>query len=80
MPNLVGASVNAGGTKIAAAKALGSSPLDTTKAINDTHTLVPHGNQMIPVKAAINMGLLQRNASGALVELNGPQAATRVNP
>lgn len=79
MPNLIGASVNAGGTKIAAAKALGSSTLDTTKAVNDSHTLVPHGNLMLPIKAAINMGLLQRNSAGTLVELNPAQPATRVN-
>lgn len=76
--NLVGASVNGSGTKIAAAKALGTAAKNTAVATNDAHTLVPHGNQMVPVKAAINMGLLQRDSSGTLVELNPAQPATRV--
>lgn len=75
---LAGASVNAGGTKIATAKAMGTNPLDTTKASNDAHTLVSHGSQLIPVAKAINMGHLQRNAAGTLEELNPPQPATRV--
>jgi hypothetical protein len=79
MPSLdanKGSSVNASGTKIAAAVALGSGKLDTTKAVNDAHTLVKVGNLQINVKTAIAMGLLARNASDALVELNGATAPT----
>jgi hypothetical protein len=82
MPSLdanKGSSVNASGTKIAAAVALGSGKLDTTKAVNDAHTFVSHGNQKINVKTAIAMGLLARNASDTLVELNPVQPATRTN-
>jgi hypothetical protein len=79
MPSLdanKGSSVNASGTKIAAAVALGSGKLDTTKAVNDAHTLVKVGNLQINVKTAIAMGLLARNASDTLVELNGATAPT----
>jgi hypothetical protein len=78
MPNLIGATVNGSGTKIAAAKVLGTGSLDTTKAGNDAHTTVPHRGMSIPIKAAINMGLLQRNAAGVLVELNPASTPTRV--
>jgi hypothetical protein len=75
--NLVGASVNASGTKIAAAKAIGTASLDTSKASLDSSTVVPHGSSVVDVKSAINMGLLRRNAAGALEELNPAQPYTR---
>lgn len=78
MPNLTGSSVNAGGTKIATAKTHGSSTLDTTKPLLDPTTYIKHGNLDISVKSAINMGLLNRDSSGVLVELNGPVTPTRV--
>lgn len=79
MPNLIGATVNASGTKVATAKALGSGKLDTSDPKNDTHTIIKHGNQEMTVQNAINMGILQRNAAGVLVELDTPKAVTRVN-
>jgi len=75
--NLVGASVNASGTKIAAAKSLGTGVLNTASKDNDPNTVVPHGAMVIPVKAAINMGILRRNAAGTLEELNPAQPYTR---
>lgn len=75
--NLLGATVNGSGTKIASAAPLGTSKLDTSKADLDASTVVTVGSQRLTVKAAINMGLLQRDASGTLVELNPAQAATR---
>jgi hypothetical protein len=79
MPSLdanKGSTVNASGTKIAAAVALGSGKLDTTKAVNDAHTFVKVGNLQVNVKTAIAMGILARNASDTLVELNGATAPT----
>lgn len=70
-----GSSTNAGGTRVAAAKALGKGDLLTSNVVNDNHTLVPHGNQLIPVKAAINMGILSRSGS-SLTENNSPSAGT----
>ena len=76
--NLVGASVNAGGTRIAAVRAVGTNQLDTTKPANDKLAVVPHGNMNVHVGAAINMGILQRDSAGVLTELNPPQPFTRV--
>jgi hypothetical protein len=73
-----GVAVNAAGTKIATAVALGSAKLDTTKPALDHSTLVTHGSQKITVKSAINMGLLARDSADALVELNAATAATKV--
>ena len=70
-----GLTTNAGGTRVAAAKALGAGPLSTASGVNDNHTLVPYGNQMLPVKAAINMGILSRSGT-SLTENNGPSAGT----
>lgn len=78
LPANKGSTVNASGTKIAAAVALGSGKLDTTKAINDAHTFIKVGSQSINVKTAINMGILARDASDALVELNPVSAPTVV--
>ena len=75
---LAGATVNASGTKIATAKAMGTNPLNTANPVYDSHTLVAHGGMSIPVSKSINMGHLQRNAAGAMEELNPPQPATRV--
>lgn len=75
--NLVGASVNAAGIKIAGAKAIGTAAKDTSKGSLDASTVVPHGSATIDVKSAINMGLLQRNAAGVLEELNPAQPYTR---
>lgn len=76
--NLVGASVNAGGTKIAAAKSIGTGSLNTSDKTNDASTVVPLGSMSIPVKAAINSGILRRNPStGVLEELNPAQPYTR---
>lgn len=69
--------MNASGTKIATAKPVGMSPLDTSKATLDTSTIVLHGSTEVDIKSAINMGLLQRNAAGTLVELNPAQPYTR---
>lgn len=79
MTNLVGASVNAAGTLIATAKALGSGSLDLTNSNNDAHTVITVGSMQLTVKGAIAEGLLQRNSSGVLVELNPSQQATRVD-
>lgn len=82
MPSLdanKGSSVNAGGTKIAAAVALGSGKLDTTKAVNDAHTFIKVGSQSINVKTAIAMGILARSAADVLVELNPVSVPTRTN-
>ena len=76
--NLVGATVNAGGTRIANAKSVGTNKLDTAQASLDHGAVVPNGNQLVPVKAAINMGILRRNSSGTLEELNPPTTPTRV--
>lgn len=76
--NLQGATVNGAGTKIATAKALGTSPVNTAVRANDNHTTVKIGNMDVPIKAAIEMGYLQRDSSGTLVELNGPVTPTRV--
>jgi hypothetical protein len=75
--NFAGASVNAVGTKIATAKALGTGVLGTAVERNDSHTLISHGAMQVPVKTAINMGLLNRTPAGVLEELNPPQSATR---
>jgi len=74
--SLKGSSVNGSGTKIATAAALGSGKLDTTKPVNDPHTFVKVGNQHINIKTAIAMGLLARNASDTLVELNSKATPT----
>lgn len=76
--NFVGASVNVGGTTVATAKPLGTNKMDTAKESQDALTVVQVGPMVLPVKAAINMGYLQRNAAGVLVELNPPQPTTRV--
>lgn len=80
MPSIAvkGVAVNVAGTKIATAVALGSAKLDTTKPALDHSTLVTHGTQRITVKSAINMGLLARDATETLVELNGATAPTKV--
>lgn len=75
--NLKGASVNAGGTRIATAKPLGTSVKDTSKVLLDASTVVMHGASEVDVKSAINMGLLRRNAAGVLEELNPAQPYTR---
>ena len=78
--NLKGSSVNGSGSLIATAKTLGGQPLDTTKAVNDTHTFITLGGQLLSVKEAINIGLLDRDTqTGALVELNRPAAPTRLD-
>lgn len=76
--NLVGASVNGSGTKVSTAKALGSGALNTSDRGNDHHTTVQVGSAAMTIKAAINMGILRRNSSGVLEELNPPQPFTRV--
>lgn len=76
--NLVGASVNASGTKISTAKALGTGPLNTSIHGNDHHTTVKVGAAEVTIKNAIDMGILRRNSSGVLEELNLPQPYTRV--
>lgn len=80
MPSIAikGTAVNASGTKVATAAAFGSAKLDTTKPALDHSTLVTHGSMKITVKSAINMGLLARDSSDALVELNAATAATKV--
>lgn len=70
-----GATVNGSGTLAATAKAHGTSPLDTTKASCDTHTVV--GPRDLTVKAAIAMGQLRRNGT-VLEELLPAQPASRV--
>lgn len=75
--NLVGASVNTGGTKIATAKLVGTGTLNTTDKGGDSNTVISHGAMSIPVKAAINMGILRRNAAGVLEELKPAQPHTR---
>jgi len=76
LDSIKGSTVNASGTKIATAAPLGSGKLDTTKPINDPHTFVKVGNQQINIKTAIAMGLLARNASDTLVELNSKTQPT----
>ena len=76
--NLVGASVNGAGTKISTAKALGTGSFNTSIRDNDHHTIVKVGAAEMTVKNAIDQGLLRRNSSGVLEELNLPQPYTRV--
>lgn len=78
MPNLIGSTVNAGGTKIATAKVLGTGKLATTDISNDAHTFIVVGNRDFSVKAAIAMGMLNRDSSGTLVELNPASVPTIV--
>lgn len=75
--NFKGAIVNGSGTRIAAIRAIGTATAATT-ASNEAGATVPHGSMRVDVKSAINMGILDRNASGVLVELNPPAAHTRV--
>jgi hypothetical protein len=76
--NLVGATVNAGGTKIATSKALGTGTLNTSNPANDHHTVIKVGSTGMTIKNAISAGLLRRNSSGVLEELNLAQPCTRV--
>lgn len=78
--NLQGAVVNGAGTRIAAARVLGTAAaVATATPARDVDTLVSNGNQLITIKAAINLGILQRDDSGTLVELNPPAAPTITN-
>lgn len=69
-----GATSAAGGTRVASIKPMGSNSSATTDFANDRNLLVRHGNALIPVTTAINMGLVVRQGT-SLVEVNGPGAA-----
>jgi hypothetical protein len=75
---LRGGNVNEAGTLLAAAAPMGTAAaVDLTNPLRDCDTLVPYGNTQITIHAALNMGLLRRNSSNVLEELNPPQTATR---
>lgn len=75
--NFKGATVNGSGTKIAASVAFGTTGKDTSKESNDSATIIKHGSMEVDVKSAISMGILNRNSSGTLEELNPAQPYTR---
>lgn len=78
MTAVVGSSVNASGVVIATARAFGTGALDTSNPANDGHTVVKIGGAELTIRDAINMGILRRNSSGVLEELNPPQPYSRV--
>ena len=81
LPAAIGASVNASPTIPATARAFGTAAAPApTNPSRDTDTLVSIGGGVsVPLKAALAMGLLRRNAAGVVSELNRAAAPTRVN-
>jgi hypothetical protein len=77
--HMKGATVNASGTLIATARPIGTNKMDLTDASLDHGTSILYGNETIPIHEAIRMGLLWRDATNTLVELNQAQPATRTN-
>lgn len=71
-----GATVNTSGTLIATASPIGTNKMDLTNASLDHGTSILFGSETISVAEAIRMGLLWRDATGTLVELNRSQPAT----
>jgi hypothetical protein len=68
--------VNAGGTRLAAAKPFGSAlPVDLTDPTRDGTTLVPHGSGWVTITSALKMGILVRN--GATVSETSPAEGAR---
>lgn len=77
--HMKGATVNASGTLIATARPIGTNKMDLTNQALDHGTSILYGGETIPIHEAIRMGLLWRDATNTLVELNQAQPATRTN-
>ncbi len=66
---------NASGTRLAAARSLGTGPaVNLTDPARDATTLVPHNGGWITVKSGILMGVLSR--TGATLTENNPAAGS----
>lgn len=72
--------MNGSGTLLATARPLGTNKMDLSDPALDHGTVISYGSESIPINEAIRMGLLWRDATGTLVELNQAQPYTRTNP